>query len=125
MKILTFSFLYAVLMCAGCGMSDINSIDLPNKYHLVMTSGSEAVVCTPGPGNEVVLGPNIKSYAIYGRFVVGYEKREAYPDAKLSFREGYFILNTSSGNIQNGLRFEDWQKHLQTVGINSPDLKKP
>ena len=98
-------------------------IGLPGGYSLARISGSDVVLCSP-PMSEVVLGPEIDGYAVYGRIVVGHATYSSTYRGEST--PGYFLLDTKTGWLRSGLSEEQWMRLLRKCGIKGrPHLWRP
>ena len=112
------------LFCSGCGDY---AVTLPGQYQLIRANGNEIYISNPEPNGEIILGPSIEGYAVSGRFVIGYIKRGNWPvEFQPKMVDGYFVLDTTSGNIKQKLSIAAWRKELKALGVdNTPALKTP
>lgn len=103
------------------------AIELPNGYELVRFNGLETGIVAPG--GRLVINPTVREYAVLGDLVVGNadvpERLEGQP-APFRTAAGYFVLNTDSGEIADGLTDEAWRAKLAELGIgDEPKLNRP
>jgi hypothetical protein len=93
--------LIALLFVAGCAEK---SESLGNGYRFVELSRGNGAITKNG---EFVVYPNVVEHEISGVRIVGRRERaESNSDSSPPFTEGlgYFVLDTSTGELQQGLR---------------------
>jgi len=85
------------------------------------------------PTHAVVIMPTVDGYAIQGQLVVGHVSAPNLPPDPdpprgnmLKSRPGYFVVNTQTREIKDGLDKKAWLEHLQTLRVKAePNLKRP
>lgn len=108
---------------SGCG--DF-SVRLPGNYSLVRVYAGAVLIS--GPSNVVVIDSNINSYKVLGHLVVGQVNSPGHfsPEEKAVSKPGYFILNTKTHEVRQGLDKKSWLDALQMLGVrNEPELGTP
>ena len=116
------------LLTAACGDY---AVPLPGGYELVRVGAGEVLLSEPRRG--VVVDINIDGYGVHGPIVVGHVSKPARPAEQrlpLGFKDesrpGYFIADTRTGDIKQGLDRQAWLSALGALGITKePTLKKP
>jgi hypothetical protein len=100
------------------------SIRLPGNYALTRVYAGAVLINHPEKG--VVIDANIDAYAVLGSLVVGHVAvAEQSPEKELS-KPGYFILNTKTHEVRQGLDKKVWLDSLKTLGTTTePSLGKP
>ena len=122
-SVVVFSFL--LLLC-GCFLHPDYSIALPNGYKLSrIWKGAHTIV---NERNFLVVGLTVQKYAVVGNIVTGYVSDENMADVPETLRgkTGYFVLDTATANLQDGLGEDKWRNVLELHNITSlPALKTP
>jgi hypothetical protein len=116
------------MLAAGCGDY---TIDLPGGYLLVRVSSEEVLISDPR--HVVVIMPTVDLYNVQGHLVVGHVSVPNLPPdpdpprgEKAKTRPGYFVINTQTREVKDGLEKRMWLELLQTLGVKAqPDLKRP
>lgn len=115
-----------VALVAICDCWDY-SVDLPNGYRLVRLNSYEVAIVLPD--NRMLIDPDVRRYAISGSVVAGFaEVPKSLPQQPPPPRqqEGYFIVNTETGDVWDSLSQEAWLERLRLLGIESElKLKRP
>jgi hypothetical protein len=125
-----------LLTIAGCASAPPPVVSLPNGYYLQRNRAGEINIVARRGGTT--LGQNVAAYAVYRDLVVGatgfWEPRAGgYPNAlpyKGTPDSRYFILETDSGHLQNGLEEATYRQRLKDLGapakldITAPVLPK-
>jgi hypothetical protein len=91
---------------------------LPNGYVLIDTSSG--VVSITDQQCSVLIGPTVDELGIRGATVMGHFT--PYPQVPTTGVPGYFILDTHTGKLEQGLDRPAWEKR---VGPSLPGLYKP
>lgn len=120
----------AVFVLTACG--DYR-VELPNGYFLVRTSANSILMATTSSTgrNIIVIDPHISQYRMLDgdkiHLVVGYVKPANIGlKYKITSMGGYFVLNTETRDIRQGLSKDEWRAALRLQGvISEPKLKKP
>ena len=100
------------------------SVSLPGGYSLVRIYAGAVLISHAEKG--VVIEANIDGYKVIGGLVVGHVIAAELPPEKAFSKPGYFILNTQTHEIKQGLNKKDWLDSLQSLGIHGePHLGKP
>lgn len=116
--------LAVVLSVTGCGDY---SVHLPGGYSLVRVYGG-AVLIAGDYIRGVVIDPNVDSYEVLEGIIVGHVNTHDHLTAedKEASKPGYFILNTKTHEVKQGLDKKAWLDSLRVLGIASePSLSKP
>jgi hypothetical protein len=123
LSVLTWCFLALSMLACGAGWR----ISLPNHYQLVYANAYEVAIA--GPDNAIVVYPSIVEYAVIGDLVTGRaDIPRTFPGQPAPQRRasGYFLLNTATGAISDGLSIPQWHAELRRAGIeDEPDLERP
>lgn len=103
------------------------ALQLPNGYELIRTNASTLMIWTPqGADRQCVVPPKITKVGGSGDVVFGYVQKDPAADAGYEQVEGFFILNTKSGEVSTGLAKGEWLRALATHAIREdPRLQKP
>lgn len=105
----------------GCGDYAVN---LPGGYSLVRIYAGAVLI--KHSSNGVVINANIDKYKVINETIVGHVTlAELTPERDYS-KPGYFIINTKTHEVKEGLEKKNWLEALQKQGIiNEPKLNKP
>lgn len=100
------------------------SVRLPNNYELIRVYAGAVLIGAPEGG--VRIEANIDGYKVLGDLVVGHVTvAEQSPEKEMS-KPGYFIVNTKTHEVKQGLDKKAWLDALKAQGVNSePSLGKP
>ncbi len=106
---------------SGCGDY---SVSLPGGYELTRVYAGTVLIHHPEKG--VVVDANVDAYDVTDGFVIGHVSiADELPEKEFS-KPGYFILNTKTHELKQGLDREGWVKSLKAVGKTiEPVLKSP
>lgn len=102
---------------------------LLGKCKLVRTNLYEVVITFPhrwskGYVSEIRPKGNIKTFAIHKPYVAGYaETLDGDYDGKK--HQGFFIVNSETGEYFDGLTKEKWQAKLNQLNWSNPKLSSP
>jgi hypothetical protein len=100
---------------------------LPNHYQLVYANAYEVAIARPE--SSIVVYPSIVEYAVIGDIVTGRaDIPRTFPGQPAPQRRasGYFLLNTATGVVSDGLSMPEWHAELRRAGIeDEPDLERP
>lgn len=94
---------------------------LGNGFNLVRTNGSEVVIC--GLDHEIQ-GGNVQRYFSDKQMVTGFNTR-IHGDESECTKDGYFVLNTTTGEYVDELSRPSWLERLKAAGVSEPELKEP
>jgi hypothetical protein len=95
---------------------------LCNGYNLVRMNGYEVVVANPR--SDIVTRGTVTMFDVKSPYVTGYTSTEHMaPDTDPV--DGYFVLDTTSGNISDGLSENAWRKRLSELRWEHPAIRKP
>lgn len=127
---LRFSVLIAAFSIAACGDYEIR---LPGGYYLVRVYAGAYIISFRGQDgqsrtDEVVVNATVDSYQVLDGLIVGHVSTLDYmsPEEKEVSKPGYFILNTKTHEVKQGLDKKAWLDSLNALGVSSvPRLDKP
>ncbi len=105
-----------------CSMGDYAK-DLPNGYELVRTNTHTKMIWTrrgSPRGRKCVVPPDIQEIAVRGNYVFGWLVTSPRADKFGESIPGYFLLDTSTGEVLLGLDEEDWKSKLREIGLENP-----
>lgn len=128
MKINTMRFIGSSLIsviCLGLLISCGDySVSLPNGYSLARIYSGAILIHHTSKG--VVINANVDRYKVLDEFIVGHVTlAELTPERNYS-KPGYFIINTKTNEVKEGLDKQVWLETLKKMKIMSePDLSKP
>lgn len=106
----------AALLCillSGCGEKEV---ELEGGYKYVQLDGASYTITNRE--NRMVVAPNVSRYKIFGSYVVG-ERKDADIDDRLSRNFGFFILDTRTGELLEGLSQANFEEELRARHLNS------
>ena len=113
-----------LLLLNGCGKSD----PLPGGYAIFFADSEDVGLVLP-PKGEILVGPKLAKIGSSGTLIFGEVQPPKKPERKFqtgSRTPGFFILDSSTGTVENGLSREDWLKKLQKAGLQGePELVDP
>jgi hypothetical protein len=95
---------------------------LCNGYELVRMNGYEVVVASAR--NDIVTRGTVTMFDVKSPYVTGYTSSEQMA-ADTDPVGGYFVLDTVSGNISDGLSEYAWRKKLSELHWENPAMRKP
>lgn len=112
----------AIVGMQGCGDY---SVHLPDSYVLTRIYAGAVLINHPEKG--IVVDANIDGYTVLGdHVVVGHVTAADLSPEKEHSKPGYFLLNTRTHDVKQGLDKKTWLESLQKIGIsNEPNLSKP
>ena len=119
---LAFATLVSLFAMTACVSAPPFVVALPNGYYLQRDRNSHVALIKRG-GRTVIKGP-IAAYAVSGELVAGcvgewpersfsYPNETPFPDSPAC---RYFILDTPSGHVENGLDPQTWRARLKQAG---------
>ncbi len=118
----------AALLLVGCQQGDF-SVALPGGWHLSRWSSGEYVVLRTAKSSneiEVMIGPTVDRYQVFGVVIVGHVgpwKGVNAPDRPVL---GYFVVDTATQRVWEGLDEAAWRQRLRELGITEdPQLHRP
>jgi len=113
--------LIVVLSISACGDY---SVRLPGGYTLIRVYAGAVLINHPAKTEWIKA--NIDGYKVLNELVVGHVIiAEHSPEREMS-KPGYFILNTKTHEMKQGLDKKAWLGSLQALGItDEPILSKP
>lgn len=107
-------------------------IRLPGGYYLTRVYAGAFLISFRGqdgqsPYGEVVVNATVDRYEVLDGLVVGHVSTLDYmsPEEKEVSKPGYFIVNTKTHEVKQGLDKKAWLDALQVQGISEPNLGKP
>ncbi len=116
------------LLVVACVQGDF-SIALPGEWHLSRWSSGEYVVLKTTKGTneiEVQVGPTVDRYQVLGQIITGYVSPWRGPDPLERPVLGYFVIDTPTGRVWQGLDEAAWRQRLRELGITEgPRLQRP
>ena len=102
-------------------------VDLPGGYSLSSIYGDAVEILDSN--KHIIVSPNIEAYKVYEHkhIVIGHiSKGGLLPIDSAYSVPGYFILNTESGLLQQGLEEKVWLDSLRRYGMTEkPRLHEP
>lgn len=122
MRLIGFGAAITVIVgMQGCGDY---SVRLPGSYVLTRIYAGAVLINHPGKG--IVVDANIDGYKVLGDHVVGHVAPADLSPEKEHSKPGYFLLNTKTHEVKQGLDKKAWLESLKKIGINDePNLSKP
>ena len=92
---------------------------LPGGYSLVRMNADEIIIVkrVEPSGIKIVVGPKIKGYKVSEGVVIGDVVIPDWSALKSESTPGYFVLDTSTGEVQQGLTRDEWLGILKSKGI--------
>lgn len=118
-------FIFSLL---GCTRSDFAK-KLPNGYELISTNQYTVMIWTSrsGADRNCIVPPKIVELGVTKDYVFGWTEASPRADKVALAKPGYFLLNTSNGEVFLGLEEGSWKKKLKEIGIDKPFtlLKNP
>lgn len=113
---------FLLIFLSGCMDYSIN---LPNGYSIVRSNVDDVTIANKNL--VVVISPKIIGYDIREDLVVGLVSTEGLPSEIIQeSKPGYFVIDTKSDKINQGLSEEVWLHLLSSHGISDrPKLKHP
>lgn len=116
---LGLAVVYSLL--SGCGDY---SVHLPGGYFLVQVYPGAVLI--DHVDRPIAIDANVDGYKVYGKLVVGHVSTPKPPPEYPDSIPGYFILNTETHEVNQGLEKQVWLNSLRILGITSePSLSKP
>lgn len=100
-------------------------ISLPNSYTLVRVNAAEILISNHK--RSLVIYPNIDKYQIYDNYIVGHVSIPDLPPSHTGdSKPGYFIINTQTHKIYEGLEKQEWVHLLHELNITTSEkLHRP
>ena len=105
---------YCLCGCIPFPTSDY-SIDLPKGYSLVRQYSQ--TVCLCNAEGSVVVQPHVDAYQVLPNVIVGHVQK--HKDQYWKSVPGYFVVDTTTGKVYQGLSEAAWLKHLRKFGVRS------
>lgn len=139
-----FGVFAATISMSGCATSRSDFVvALPNGYQIVSATTSEPMIVKRG-GRVIVRGP-VDQYTVVRDLVVGLvqpptpkkpsfvpeppppgqSERKPHETPKTVPDQGYFVLDTRSGELSKGLSEADYTARLKSLNISSPPKLSP
>jgi hypothetical protein len=126
MRTASVAAIVAVMTFAGCATSRPDFVvALPNGYQIIRGKSAEPMIVRKS-GGVVVPGP-VASYTVIRDVVVGVVPPPSTGTAPApNEKQGYFVLNTRSGEVDKSLAEGAWNEKLKSLNIPpSPELSPP
>jgi hypothetical protein len=95
---------------------------LCNGYRLVRMNGYEVVIAKPN--NEVLTSGTVTMFAVRPPYITGYTSSE-HMAPETEPVDGYFIIDTTKGTINDGLTGSVWREQLSKLDWEHPALRRP
>ena len=106
---------------SGCGDYGIR---LPGGYSLDRIYAGAVLISHPEKG--IVITAHIDRYTVRDKLVIGHVSPAELPPESDYSRPGFFLLNTETHEVKQGLDKQTWLDSLREVGItHEPNLIKP
>lgn len=102
----------AALWLSGCWDYGVR---LPNGYELVRIYASAVLIVDPQ--RQILVEAHIDAYSVVDHLVVGHVARAEYPPEREMSMPGYFVLNTRTAALKQGLTRTEWRAALRAVGL--------
>jgi hypothetical protein len=116
------------LLVVACVQGDF-SIALPGEWQLMRSaSGEYAVFKTEPNSNEmkILIGPTVDRYQVLGAVITGHVSPWHGPNAPERPMPGYFVVDTATDRVWQGLDERAWRQRLREFGVTEePQLKWP
>jgi hypothetical protein len=114
----------AIMAITGVQACGDYSVHLPGNYLLTRIYAGAVLINHPEKG--IVVDANVDGYKVLGDHVVGHVTAADLSPEKEHSKPGYFLLNTKTHEVKQGLDKKAWLESLQKIGINDePNLSKP
>jgi hypothetical protein len=116
-------FMLSLLLLTACNKRD----PLPGGYAIFFGDSEDVGLVLP-PKGEILLGPKLTQIGNSGALIFGEVQPPRKPNRFLtgSRTPGFFILDTKTGAIENGLSREVWLQKLNKAGVQGePALVHP
>ena len=110
---------FLLLFLTVCLASSCNRAEIAvcNGYSLVRMNGSEFVIASPA--HDILTNGTVVRYAVSSPYITGYTSKNGFPK-ETNPVEGYFFINTATGQHVNGMSDSQWNKQLSDVGWKAP-----
>jgi len=105
----------ALLGIAYC--STDYEIPLPNRYFIARWQPSEFALIAPDRHTVVI--QRVSRYRVDGNIISGEEASVAGAEPN------YFIVDTNAKSVETNLSGSDWERRLESLGIQNHMLTKP
>ncbi len=121
---------FALVALCGCGRVGDYSVELPGDYKLVRTNGYTRMIVTSRESRDrrCIVPPDIQQVGVWDDYVFGRVASVPRSDLGPTLDAGYFLLDTSSGEVLLGLDEEEWRSVMhEGIGTRLPHwlLTKP
>lgn len=100
---------------SACKAKHLDEIPLGNGYRL--SYHGEWGTKIWGTPDWPVLGPNVELYSVAGDLVIGLVGKPRRTEQETYGYSGYFILNTRTGNLQQGLEWDRFVRMARSMGV--------
>jgi hypothetical protein len=146
MKIQRATKITVIFICGLLSFSCSGSRQLSNGFVLEYMNGCEARIFHPkqhelkielkrnyfnGCGekrthysHDSFVRGNIESYAVRDNWVTGFSSTNCLDAEVENLCEGYFLLNTATNEIQDGMSEQEWEQALKKINWQVPELIK-
>lgn len=111
---------FAMTACSDWAMR------LPGEWVLSRWSAGEYVVFKAGEDGRIEnqVGPTVEGYRVFGKVVTGRVGPSDFPGEHPT--PGYFVVDTATHRVWQGLDEAAWRERLRQLGIHRPPgLKRP
>jgi len=98
-------------------------IELTNGYKLTRLNRHQVTITETVRGDYPVVSGNVEGYAVASPFITGYASTNRMP-AGTNIQAGYFLVNTDSGKVMQGLPLDKLNAELARVRWNGVRLEK-
>jgi hypothetical protein len=111
-----------VIAVAAFAAARYHHTALCNGYKLLRMNGYEVVVANPK--NDIVTRGTVTIFDVKSPYITGYTSSEHMaPDTDPV--DGYFMLDTASGNVSDGLTETAWRQKLTEFHWEHPVMRRP
>jgi hypothetical protein len=119
----------ASVVLGGCNRDFVRP--LPRGYRLARTNPYTVVIVAPAHVHHpahvhgTAVPPKIVEVGVWRTFVYG--RVSASPQSELAAlsQPGYFVLDTSTGNVDTGMTESAWRRRLESLGFANPRMVAP
>ena len=97
-------FVFIVIVCVGC--SSEKPLELVNEYYFVRTNAYNTYIIK---NDRPIVDSYVSDIEIFGIYIIGIRTKSEMldlPNDMISRNYGYFILNSNSGELVEGLSEE-------------------
>ena len=97
-------------------------IELTNGYKLTRLNRERVAVTETGRGDYPIISGNVEQYAVGSPFIIGFASTNHMP-ADTNIVAGYFVVNTDSRVIKQGLTEDQWKAELAHIRWKGAQLQ--